>query len=157
MARRASGTLEDMSTGTGKPLKIRIVAPAGPVNGPDLAAGADLLRARGHEVSEAPHARRKRGYLAGSDAERLADLQGALDARDVDVVWFARGGYGTTRLLGGLKRDGLERAPKILAGFSDATALHAWAQRLAGTTCLYAPSVQELARKGVCESGASAG
>ncbi len=135
---------------TDRPLKIRIVAPAGPVNGPDLTAGIQVLRAEGHEVAEAAHVRKRKGYLAGTDADRLADLQEALDAPGVDVVWFARGGYGTTRLLGGLRREGLERHPKVIAGFSDATALHAWAQRAPGSTLLYAPSVQELARKGVC-------
>ena len=138
---------------SGKPapsLKIRIVAPAGPVNGPDLTAGIDMLRRQGHQVAEAPHVRTKVGYLAGTDDERLADLQDALDAPGVDVIWFARGGYGTTRLLGGLRDEGLRRHPKIIAGFSDATALYAWAQRMPGTTLLYAPSVQELARKGVC-------
>ncbi len=150
MARRASGTLESMNEKANRPLKIRIVAPAGPVNGPDLTAGVQLLRGRGHEVVEADHVRKRKGYLAGSDADRLGDLQGALDAPGVDVVWFARGGYGTTRLLGGLKREGLIRHPKIISGFSDATALYAWAQRVPCATLLYAPSAQELARKGVC-------
>jgi muramoyltetrapeptide carboxypeptidase len=132
------------------PKLIRVVAPAGPVREEDLERGMQVLRERGFTVEEAPHARVRTGYLAGRDEDRLEDLQSALDDPLVDVVWFARGGYGTTRLLPVLSADGLARHPKILAGFSDATALFAWAQGIRGVRRLYAPSVQELGREGVC-------
>ncbi len=126
-----------------------MVAPAGPVHREDLEAGLGLLRRRGFEVREGHFLRERRGYLAGTDDERLQDLQEALDDPLADVVWFARGGYGTTRLLMGLDDGGLRRRPKTLCGFSDATALFAWAQRKPARL-LYAPSVQELGRRGVC-------
>lgn len=130
---------------------IRVVAPAGPVTGPDLDRGVDILRGSGFTVEVAPHVRDREGYLAGSDEARLSDLQAGLDDPRADVVWFARGGYGTTRLLPRLSREGLAAHPKLLAGFSDATALFAWAQGVPGVRRLYAPSVQELAREGVCD------
>jgi len=129
---------------------IRVVAPAGPLKGHDLDAGIELLRRRGFTVQEAPHVRDREGYLAGPDWSRGEDLQEALDDPRVDAVWFARGGFGTTRLLSGLSGESLTHRPKVLVGYSDATALFAWASRFAGTTCLYAPSLQELAREGVC-------
>ena len=134
-----------------KPLRIRIVAPAGPVNDTDLLAGAEVLKARGHAVEFGPHAFSRWGYMAGVDVERLADLQAALDDPGLDVIWFARGGYGTTRLLPALSGSGLALKSKILAGYSDATALHAWAQKAGGARLLYAPSAQELGREGVCQ------
>lgn len=129
---------------------IRVVAPAGPVNGDDLDAGIEILRRRGFTVQEAPHVREREGYLAGSDWTRCEDLQEGLDDPGVDAVWFARGGYGTTRLLSSLSGESLARRPKVLVGYSDATALFAWASRFPGATCLYAPSLQELPREGVC-------
>jgi muramoyltetrapeptide carboxypeptidase len=132
------------------PKLIRVVAPAGPVAEDDLDRGMQVLRDRGFTVEEAPHARAREGYLAGRDEDRLEDLQSALDDPLVDVVWFARGGYGTTRLLPKLSADGLTAHPKVLAGFSDATALFAWAQGIRGVRRLYAPSAQELGREGVC-------
>ena len=135
---------------------VRVVAPAGPVNEADLDAGMGVLRGMGLRVEESPHARLRAGYLAGSDEVRAGDLQAALDDPAVDVVWFARGGYGTSRILDGLRPDGLRRHPKTIAGFSDATVLHAWAQRVAGVRLLYAPGVQELGRPGVCEMGSLA-
>jgi muramoyltetrapeptide carboxypeptidase len=132
-----------------EPKSIRVIAPAGPVDPGDLDAGLAVLRGRGFEVSEGKHLRDSEGYLAGSDEARQADLQAALDDPSVDTIWFGRGGYGTQRLLPAL------RVPppgprKLLAGFSDATALFSWAMRHGGFDLIYAPSVQELARPGVC-------
>ncbi len=125
--------------------RIRVVAPSGPVNAADLSGGERVLESRGFDVVEGEHTRDRFGYLAGTDEARIHDLQSALDEADTGILWFARGGYGVTRLLGRLSPGGLRKRPKILAGYSDATALFAWAQRLTGAACLYAPSVQELA------------
>jgi muramoyltetrapeptide carboxypeptidase len=133
-----------------EPETIRVVAPAGPADLGDLDAGMALLKQRGFEVTEGAHLRRAEGYLAGSDRERLADLQEALNDPEIDAVWFARGGYGTQRLLPALRVPELDR-PKFLIGFSDATALFLWALRSGGFRLLYAPSLQELARPGVCD------
>ncbi len=130
------------------PARVRVVAPAGPVDPEALEAGLAVLRGRGLEVIEGLHARCRTGYLAGDDAERLADLQEALDDPTADVVWFARGGYGTTRLLTRLRWDP-ERPSKTVAGYSDATALHLWGRRFPNLRSLYAPSVTELGRPGV--------
>ncbi len=132
------------------PHVVRVVAPAGPVGLEDLARGVDLLCGRGFTVQVAPGVSGRQGYLAGPDDVRLQDLQAALDDPEVDAVWFARGGYGTTRLLPHLSAEGMVQRPKLLLGFSDATALFAWACRFPSVRCLYAPSVQELAREGVC-------
>jgi muramoyltetrapeptide carboxypeptidase len=117
----------------------------------DLAAGVRVLEARGFRVQVAEHALGRKGYLSGTDEERLSDLQEALDDPAADAVWFARGGYGTTRLLPRLSCEGLAAHPKLLAGFSDATALFAWAAGVPGVRCLYGPSVQEMGREGVCD------
>lgn len=133
-----------------EPKTIRVVAPAGPADIEDLDAGIALLRKRGFEVSEGRHLRRRLGYLAGTDAERQADLQEAFDSPAVEAIWFARGGYGTQRLLPSLRVPPLE-PKKLILGFSDATALFSWGLRHGNFDLLYAPSVQELARPGVCQ------
>ena len=49
---------------------------------------------------------------------------------DVSAVWFARGGYGTARLLDRIPWRAFARRPKPLIGYSDLTALLAavWAE-----------------------------
>lgn len=106
--------------------RVALVAPAGPLRGAgDVERGAANARALGLEPVIGAHALRTRGYFAGDDAERLADLNAALRDRAVDAVWCLRGGYGTMRLLDALDYDAIARRPKALVGFSDVTALHA--------------------------------
>ena len=71
-----------------------------------------------------PHATAERGYLAGTDDQRLQDLQAAFDDPAIDAVWALRGGYGTLRILHRLRLDRQRSAPIPFIGFSDNTTLH---------------------------------
>jgi muramoyltetrapeptide carboxypeptidase len=62
-------------------------------------------------------------YLAGSDKERLHDLQRFIDNPSVNAIISARGGYGSTRIIDQLNLDPLKNNPKWIIGFSDITAL----------------------------------
>lgn len=62
-------------------------------------------------------------YLAGSDDERLADLQAALDDPTIDAILCARGGYGSGRIIDRADYTALQQRPKWVVGFSDVTAL----------------------------------
>ena len=81
------------------------------------------------------------GYLAGSDADRAADLQRAWCDPSVDAVLCARGGYGAQRMVDLLDWAAMRAAgPKVFVGFSDVTTLHqAFATRL-GLVTLYGPA-----------------
>jgi len=70
-------------------------------------------------VSEGAHARDARGRFAGTDEERLADLNEALQDERVDMILCARGGYGMQRII-----DKVAPITKPIIGFSDITALH---------------------------------
>lgn len=69
-------------------------------------------------------------YLSGTDAERLSDLQHALNNPSVKAIICARGGYGTTRILDQLDFSAFSKSPKWICGFSDITALHLKLQSL---------------------------
>lgn len=102
---------------------IVVPSPAGPVaDGDSWSRLEDAIRARGYHVHIPPAARRVEGYLAGSDAERLGDLQQALDDPEVAAVIASRGGYGSMRLLRDLRLRG--GRPPAFVGYSDMTALH---------------------------------
>ena len=79
-------------------------------------------------------------FLAGTDADRAADLQRAWCDPDVAAVFVARGGSGATRLIDRLDWAAMQAAgPKLLVGFSDVTALsEAVATRL-GLVSLFGP------------------
>src|SRR5688500_4121881 len=65
-----------------------------------------------------------RPYLAGSDEERLEEINHYLNSDDVDAFFFARGGYGAMRILDRIDYDAIAANPRPIIGFSDLTALH---------------------------------
>lgn len=71
----------------------------------------------------APHALRRRGYLAGTDLERAGDLNAMFADRKVDGILALRGGWGCNRILPLLDYPMIRSHPKVLMGFSDVTSL----------------------------------
>ncbi|MGI5412447.1 S66 peptidase family protein [Streptomyces chartreusis] len=123
--------------------RVAVVAPSGPIPEERLQAGLDVLRGWDLDPVVAPHVLDRHGefdYLAGTDADRAADLQGAWCDPSVDAVLCARGGYGVQRMIDLLDWDAMAAAgPKVFVGFSDITVLHeAFARRL-GLATLYGP------------------
>lgn len=121
---------------------IGIVATGFAVRRSPLLAGARRLERMGYRVALGRHVFSREGYLAGDDLARAADLRAMLERRDVRALWFARGGYGTARILDRVpwrKLDG-----KLLVGYSDLTALFSRAIERSDRVCLYGPVVAEL-------------
>ncbi|MEU0246116.1 LD-carboxypeptidase [Streptomyces sp. NPDC006235] len=124
--------------------RVAVVAPSGPVPEARLQAGLDVLRGWDLDPVVAPHVlgrHREFAYLAGTDAQRAADLQNAWCDPAVAAVLCARGGYGAQRMVDLLDWEAMRAAgPKVFAGFSDITVLHqAFATRL-GLATLYGPA-----------------
>ncbi|MFE7170555.1 LD-carboxypeptidase [Streptomyces sp. NPDC057616] len=124
--------------------RVAVVAPSGPVPEERVQAGLDVLRGWDLDPVVAPHVLDRHpelGYLAGTDADRAADLQRAWCDPSVDAVLCARGGYGAQRMVDLLDWEAMRAAgPKVLVGFSDVTTLHqAFATRL-GLVTLYGPA-----------------
>lgn len=120
-----------------------IVSPASKIDPRFLDGAKQRLEAWGLDVRLAAHAASEHGTYAGTVAQRLADLQRAMDDEDVRLILCSRGGYGCVHLLEGLRFDGVRRAPKWLAGFSDITALHCLWQH-EGLATLHAPMARHL-------------
>ena len=131
---------------------VRLVAPCGPVPREALEAGAAVLRRR-YEVRFDEGLFAREGFLAGPDERRLEELLRALAEPDVKAVIVARGGYGLARLLPFLEPAFLQAGPRVLAGFSDATSLLAYAQR-ADVVSVHGPVVTQLGRLSDVDQGA---
>lgn len=120
--------------------RIGLIAPAGPPLDPArLAAGVAHLEARGLHLERLRPSFEPHGYLAGTDAERVAELNGFLRRDDVQALLCVRGGYGCLRLLPWLDYEAARRHPKLLIGYSDITALHLALYHKAGWVGLQGP------------------
>lgn len=103
---------------------VRIISPSGPVREEHVRPAIEVLASWGLRVSVDDAALAASGYLAGNDAARTRQLADALGDDQVDMVLCSRGGYGAMRILPNIAWDAFAKRPKILAGFSDITALH---------------------------------
>ena len=104
--------------------RVALLTPSGPVLEPDhCARGAELCRALGYQPVMMPNAGAIHGYLGGTDAERLADLNQALVDPGIDAVWCLRGGNGLNRIVDRLDFAGFAAHPRPVIGYSDVTVL----------------------------------
>lgn len=105
--------------------KIVIVSPSGAVESRYIDGAEQLLESWGYQVSIGKSARKVYGRFAGTDQERVADLQLAFDDEDVFAILCSRGGYGLAPIIDKLDFTLFAQHPKWLIGFSDITVLHA--------------------------------
>ena len=103
---------------------IGLFCPAAPAYSQETVKIAqESLQALGFQTKLGPHIYDRYGYLAGRDADRVADLHAFFDDKSVKAVMAIHGGWGCARLLPLLDYDLIQRNPKILIGYSDITAL----------------------------------
>jgi len=120
--------------------RVALVCPSGAVlEQDDFTRASELAAAMGLVPVVMPNAHRRHGYLAGTDAERLEDLQRAIDDDGVAAIWAVRGGFGTTRILKRVDLTRLGTAPKVLLGFSDITSLLLRAHADTGLVTFHGP------------------
>ena len=89
----------------------------------DVEIVTDVLGALGFKVKRGAHLMDRYGYLAGRDVDRAADVNALFADPEVKGILAVRGGWGSARLLPHLDFERIRRNPKVLAGYSDLTAL----------------------------------
>jgi muramoyltetrapeptide carboxypeptidase len=127
---------------------VGIAAPAGPVEPDLIEAGEQLLSELGFEPRRRADLLDRRGYLAGDDDRRVAELMELVTDPDVGAIVCARGGYGTPRILHRLDAKAFRRAAKPLVGYSDITALLLWQRRAAGLIGIHGPMFERVHKPG---------
>lgn len=100
-----------------------------------------MLEQLGFSVRIGVHALDRYRFLAGTDADRAAELTAMFLDPTVRAVFCTRAGYGSGRLLPLLDFPTLTRFPKILLGFSDVTFLLNAIVQTSGLTCFHGPLV----------------
>ncbi|MEO6340194.1 MAG: LD-carboxypeptidase [Caulobacteraceae bacterium] len=111
-----------------RPYRIAVVAPSNSFEG-QTAAEVEALAQRLYpmgavELTFATQAYMREGHFAGSDAERAAALVMMANDPSFNAIWFARGGYGSGRLIETVLPDLTKAArAKTWLGYSDGGAL----------------------------------
>lgn len=116
---------------------IGIVAPARKISAEELNPAIKQLESWGLRVKLGAHIYATDNQFAGTDEERLADMQQMLDDEDVKAILPARGGYGSVRIIDKLDFTRFCQKPKWIAGFSDITVFHNHIQTHFGVQTLH--------------------
>ncbi len=109
--------------------KIAVISPAGSVEESQLQNGLNLIRAKGYEpvLGKNLYTKFSKGYnYAGTEKERISDMNWALNDPEISAVWASRGGYGCQHLLGHLKLSEFKKRPKWYIGYSDNTVIQSY-------------------------------
>ena len=103
--------------------KLAIISTARKISLDELNTSIKTFKNWGLEVILGSNLFKEENQFAGSDRDRLEDLQWVLDSEDIKAAVCARGGYGTTRFIDNLDFTEFKKNPKWICGFSDVTAL----------------------------------
>ena len=133
--------------------KIGVMAPGSPIKPPtadrvrDIAASLDVGATV--QIDFHPQCFLESGHFAGDDAARAAAFVELANDPGLDAVWFARGGYGSCRLLDAtlpeLSGDARE---KLYLGYSDVGAILAALYARGFHRVAHGPMPADVTRKG---------
>ena len=112
-----------------KPLRLEegdtigFITPGSFIDDESLEMAVGQVEGLGFKVVLSKNIRAKKGFIAGTDQQRIDDLHWAFSDKNIKAVWCARGGYGCGRLLPLINFRIIKNNPKIFIGFSDVTTL----------------------------------
>lgn len=112
-----------------KGAKIAIISPAGAVEPSQLDKGISMIKDKGFTPVLGKHLYTKfsNGYTyAGTEKERITDMNWALNDPEISAVWASRGGYGCQQLIQHLKLKKFIENPKWYIGYSDNTVIQSY-------------------------------
>ena len=119
---------------------VGLVAPSSAVDPAQVEAAAFQIAGMGLVPRIGAHVSDVDGYLAGTDANRAADLDAMFADDEVRAIFAVRGGWGAARLLPLLDWKAIASRPKLVIGSSDITALHLAIAARAGFPTIHAPT-----------------
>lgn len=109
--------------------KIAVISPAGAVDTIQLEKGIEMIKSKGYEpvLGQYLYSKFSNGYnYAGTEQERLKDINWALNDKEISAVWASRGGYGCQHLIEHLDLKGFKENPKWYIGYSDNTVIQSY-------------------------------
>ena len=118
---------------------VAVVSTARKVNKAELKPCIDILKSWGLDVQFGKNLFKSQNQFSGSDEERAADFQRVLNSKTCQAILFARGGYGTVRIIDQVDFKRFIKNPKWIIGFSDATVIHSHVHKQCGIETIHAP------------------
>jgi muramoyltetrapeptide carboxypeptidase len=121
---------------------VGLVAPAGYIDRRDIEDIKEALAKLGLKVKLGTHVYKRYGYLAGSDANRAADVNAMFADSSVQAILPMKGGWGCSRILPLLDYSLIRSHPKIIMGLSDITSLLLGIHAKSGLVTFHGPTGQ---------------
>ncbi|GAA4164241.1 LD-carboxypeptidase [Chryseobacterium ginsenosidimutans] len=109
--------------------KIAVISPAGAVDTTQLEKGIEMIKSKGYEpvLGEHLYTKFSNGYnYAGTEQERIKDINWALNDNEISAIWASRGGYGCQHLIEHLDLKNFIKNPKWYIGYSDNTVIQSY-------------------------------
>lgn len=117
--------------------EVALVSPSFCIDENLLVEAVTLLEKWGLRVRIGKNALKRNGPFAGSDQERLSDLQEMINDFEIKAVISSRGGYGVSKIISRIDFSDLKKNPKWFTGFSDITVLHMWLNEVYGIMSIH--------------------
>lgn len=118
---------------------VGLITPASAAKREAFEKAVDNLEKLSFRVKYSENMNVRKGFLAGTDQQRLDDIHRMFEDPDVKGVICVRGGYGSGRLLNGINYELIKSNPKVLIGYSDITALLQAVMVKTGLVCFHGP------------------
>jgi muramoyltetrapeptide carboxypeptidase len=104
--------------------KIKLIAPASSLSKAELELSLNLANSLKLKLDIPKNLLTKHPFYANKLEIQLEHLCSALNDDEIDIIWCARGGWGSLRLLPHLAKIKKPKKNKLLIGYSDITFLH---------------------------------
>lgn len=117
--------------------RVAVVSPSGVVDPLAVKSAVKVIESWGLQVTVGESCLAVDGPFAGTDAQRITDLQQALDDDSVKAVLCSRGGYGMSRIIDRIDFSAFVASPKWIVGYSDITVLNMWVGTLFGVATIH--------------------
>ncbi len=120
--------------------RVALITPATKLDSAeDTVNSRQFVESLGFRPEFGLNATKEFGYLAGTDRQRVDDLNWALNDPGIRGIIFIKGGYGSMRYLPMIDYEAARRDPKVIVGYSDVTALLVALNRKSGIVTFHGP------------------
>lgn len=116
---------------------IGVTCPSGFISQDEIIPAMQKMEEWGFRVKVGKTVNLRDFTFAGTDEDRITDLQEMLDDRSINAIMLGRGGYGAVRIVDRMDFSHFRKAPKWIMGFSDATVFHSHLQHVFGIASIH--------------------